>query len=67
MRLVLLGAQQRRKYGQLEQRDPSRFLVEIPQDLLERSDGKAASVASQEDQEKSANSFFSGISQLFGD
>lgn len=65
--LVLLGAQRRRKYGQLEQRDPSRFLVEIPQELLARSDSNTPTTGSEEEQEKSANNFFSGISQLLGD
>ncbi len=65
--LVMLGAQQRRKYGQLEQREPSRFLVEVPQDLLVRSDGQQAPGGTPEQEEKSASSFFSGISQLLGD
>ncbi|NOY13535.1 MAG: UvrD-helicase domain-containing protein [Deltaproteobacteria bacterium] len=65
--LVLLGAQQRRKYGQLEQREPSRFLVEIPQELLTRSAGDKPPVGTPAEQEQSASNFFSGISQLFGD
>lgn len=65
--LVLLGAQRRRKYGQLEQRDPSRFLIEIPAELLVRRDINKPSVGTPEQQEKSASSFFSGIGDLLGD
>lgn len=65
--LVLLGAQRRRKYGQLEQREPSRFLVEIPQRLLVRSDSQKPMVGTEEQQVQSASNFFSGISQLLGD
>lgn len=65
--LVLLGAQRRRKYGQLEQRDPSRFLVEIPQELMVRNADNKPLTGTAAEQEKSASSFFSGISQLLGD
>jgi len=65
--LVLLGAQQRRKYGQLEQREPSRFLTEIPTDLLTRSAPGSVGSGTEEEQQQSANNFFSGISQLLGD
>lgn len=65
--LVLLGAQRRRKYGQLEQREPSRFLVEIPQELMVRCDANKPAVGTEKQQEQSANKFFSGISQLLGD
>jgi len=65
--LILLGAQRRRKYGQLEQREPSRFLVEIPQTLLRRSDGNKMVATSEEDRQRNASNFFSGISQLLGD
>lgn len=65
--LVLLGAQCRRKYGQLEQREPSRFLCEIPEQLLRRSDANKLENTSPEQQEQGASNFFSGISQLLGD
>ncbi len=65
--LVLLGAGRRRKYGKLEQRDPSRFLVEIPPELLVRCDPEKSIESTPEQQEKSASNFFSGIGQLLGD
>ncbi len=65
--LVLLGAQRRRKYGKLEQRDPSRFLVEIPEDVLRRSSAGQPSASTPEQEQQSASNFFSGISQLLGD
>jgi len=65
--LVLLGAQQRRKYGQLEQREPSRFLVEVPEQLLSRHASHLPQNGSSEEQARSASNFFSGISQLLGD
>lgn len=65
--LVLLGAARRRKYGKLQQRDPSRFLVEIPPDLLVRRDPEKPIESTPEQQEKCASNFFSGISQLLGD
>ncbi|HEY5672750.1 MAG TPA: UvrD-helicase domain-containing protein [Malonomonas sp.] len=65
--LVLLGAGRRRKYGKLEQRDPSRFLVEIPPELLVRCDPEKPMESTPEQLEKSASNFFSGIGKLFGD
>ncbi len=64
--LILLGAQQRRKYGKLEQREPSRFLNEIPEEVLEKPTANQAE-ASPEDEAVSASNFFSNISQMFGD
>ncbi len=65
--LVLLGARHRRKYGKLEQREPSRFLSEIPKDRL-RVPQREKPVASTPEQEAlSASNFFSNMSQLFGD
>ena len=65
--LLLLGARQRRKYGKLEQREPSRFLSEIPKHLLVRSGSAQPPDSPSPQQEKSASQFFSGISQLLGD
>jgi len=64
--LFLLGAQQRRKYGKLEQREPSRFLSEIPEDLLDKST-RGESPATEEDEAISASHFFNNISQMFKD
>ena len=65
--LTLLGASRRRKFGKLEQRDPSRFLVEIPEHVLNRVDPQLVSSASGEEQDVKASSFFAGINQLFAD
>ncbi len=64
--LILLGAQQRRKYGKLEQREPSRFLSEIPESVLEKAAEKQVDV-SPEEEAVSASNFFNNISQMFGD
>lgn len=65
-RLFLLGARQRRKYGRLEQREPSRFLAEIPAELLDQSDSEQPT-ATPEQEAASASSFFANINQLLGD
>ncbi len=65
--LFLSGAQQRRKYGKLEQREPSRFLCEIPEELLQKSVGEQPHNTTPEEETASANSFFDNISQMFGD
>jgi DNA helicase-2/ATP-dependent DNA helicase PcrA len=64
--LILLGARQRRKYGKLEQREPSRFLSEIPEDVLENTTETQTAV-SPENEAASAGNFFSNMSQMFGD
>ncbi len=66
-RLVLLGARQRRKYGKLEQREPSRFLNEIPQGFLNQRQPDQPIEATAEQEAASANSFFSNMSKMFGD
>jgi DNA helicase-2/ATP-dependent DNA helicase PcrA len=64
--LVLLGARHRRKYGKMEQREPSRFLSEIPKERLVVRDREPAA-SNPEQQEQSASSFFSKMGQMFGD
>ena len=65
--LFLFGAQQRRKYGKLEQREASRFLSEIPEELLQKSVGEPLRQATPEEEAASANSFFANIGQMFKD
>ncbi len=65
--LFLSGAQQRRKYGKLEQREPSRFLSEIPEDLLQKSVGEPSRKTTPEEEAASASSFFDNIGQMFQD
>lgn len=61
--LVLLGAARRKKYGRLQPRDPSRFLHEIPAELLQK-DGEVIPELKPEEQEAMACNFFSGIKDL---
>jgi len=66
-RLVLLGAASRTKFGKLIVREPSRFLEEIPAELLERRSSDAPRPSSEEEQEQQASRFFSGIQGLLED
>ncbi|PLX83807.1 MAG: ATP-dependent DNA helicase Rep [Desulfuromonas sp.] len=65
--LLLLNAAQRKKYGKPHPRVPSRFMEEIPAELLDEQGSTARPPASEEEQEEQANSFFSGIKALLGD
>jgi DNA helicase-2/ATP-dependent DNA helicase PcrA len=64
--LVLLGARRRRKYGKMEQREPSRFLAEMPKDRLVVRDREAVE-STPEQQEQSASNFFSNMSKMLSD
>ncbi len=66
-RLVLLGCRQRKKFGQLQLRVPSRFLEEIPVELLNRLENGAKPERSEEEQDKMAANFFSGIKGILED
>jgi len=65
--LTLLGAARRKKYGKMIPREPSRFLQEIPGDVLRESTGEAKPAASETEQEKAAGNFFAGIKALLGE
>jgi superfamily I DNA/RNA helicase len=65
-RLILLGARQRRKHGKLEQREPSRFLAELPAELLGSNLVSREQPVSAEQEQKSASHFFQQINQLLG-
>ena len=65
--LVLLGARRRRRYGKLEQREPSRFLSEIPSDRLHAPNKKQAVASTPEQEALSASNFFSNMGKMFGD
>ncbi|MGE4578404.1 MAG: ATP-dependent helicase [Desulfuromonadales bacterium] len=62
--LVLLHAKQRKKYGKLLPRLPSRFLQEIPADLMEQQQSEGKPNLPEAEQEKLAKSFFAGIEDL---
>jgi superfamily I DNA/RNA helicase len=61
--LTLLHARHRKKYGKLRPRQPSRFLSEIPQELLLPS-AVAAPVQSEAEKDQVANVFFSKLKAL---
>jgi DNA helicase II / ATP-dependent DNA helicase PcrA len=66
-RLTLLGAAARRRYGKLQPRVPSRFLEEIPAELLAVQASRERPEAPPEQQEKIAAGFFAGIRALLDD
>jgi superfamily I DNA/RNA helicase len=55
---------QRKRYGKLEDRSRSRFLAEIPDELLNHKHGAAAAARSAEENEQMANSFFSRMKAM---
>ena len=61
--LTLLHARHRKKYGKLRPRQPSRFLGEIPEELLLRAP-TAAPVQSEAEKDQVANVFFSKLKAL---
>ncbi len=65
--LILLGAQKRKKYGTLQPRAASRFLEEIPAELLQQQISEERPVHSEEEQEKMAANFFAGIRGILDD
>jgi len=62
--LVLLGALQRKKYGKLLPRVQSRFLAEIPQELLEKKGGEKPAEMPREVKEQKAKSAFANIFKM---
>ena len=66
--LTLFHARRRKKFGKFEERLPSRFLAELPGEVVARCDGAAERpAAAPEEREKRAASFFSNIQALLGD
>jgi DNA helicase II / ATP-dependent DNA helicase PcrA len=58
--LTLLHARHRKKYGRLRPRQPSRFLSEIPEELLQRA-ALSAVAQSEEEKDQAANDFFANL------
>ena len=58
--LTLLHARHRKKYGRLRPRQPSRFLSEIPEDLLHHF-LPSAPVPTEAEKDQAANAFFSNL------
>jgi DNA helicase-2/ATP-dependent DNA helicase PcrA len=65
--LIMTRAAERKKYGKALKREPSRFLQEIPEELLETHSSEAPRKSSEEEQERRAGDFFSGIQSMFED
>jgi DNA helicase-2/ATP-dependent DNA helicase PcrA len=65
--LTLLGAARRKKYGKMIPREPSRFLQEIPGEVLRELAGEAKPAASEAEQVQAAGNFFAGIKALLGE
>jgi superfamily I DNA/RNA helicase len=61
--LVITRCLQRKRYGRLEEREPSRFLAEIPAELLSESGGKEIS---PEDNDRLAEHAFARLRSMFG-
>jgi hypothetical protein len=57
---------QRKKYGTLQERFPSRFLEEIPGHLLNEQKGAAATVSNEDEAEKLADDFFARMKAMLG-
>jgi DNA helicase-2/ATP-dependent DNA helicase PcrA len=65
--LIMSSCEQRRKFGKMLERIPSRFLEEIPESVLvSRASGEGAELAPEEEEQK-ASAFFSNIQGLFDD
>jgi DNA helicase-2/ATP-dependent DNA helicase PcrA len=65
--LTLTHCLRRRKFGKMLERVPSRFLEEIPVNLLTVRDSQQDLAVVAEEQEKQATNFFSNIGALFDD
>jgi superfamily I DNA/RNA helicase len=62
--LVLSRCLQRKRYGKLEERYPSRFLAEIPGELLSHQLGAAATTLSAEENDRMADTFFARMREM---
>ncbi len=65
--LLLLGAARRKKFGRRIERVPSRFLAEIPAELLRHRKSEARPELSEAEQDKLAAGFFAGMKGLLGE
>jgi ATP-dependent DNA helicase Rep/DNA helicase-2/ATP-dependent DNA helicase PcrA len=61
--LVITRCQHRKRYGKLEDREPSRFLAEMPAELLNETEGKEIS---PEENERLAENAFAKLRNMFG-
>jgi DNA helicase-2/ATP-dependent DNA helicase PcrA len=61
--LVITRCLHRKRYGRLEEREPSRFLAEIPGELFNETGGKESS---PEENERLAEHAFAKLRSMFG-
>ncbi len=66
-KLFVLGAQQRRKYGKLDHREPSRFLGEIPEELLRQASSDKPVQTTAAEEATNASNFFANMNSMFDD
>jgi superfamily I DNA/RNA helicase len=66
-RLTLSGCGTRRQRGEPVIRQPSRFLAEVPEELLERRGAAQTSSLSTEEQHEFRKNFFSNVRAMLGD
>ncbi|MDD4456821.1 MAG: 3'-5' exonuclease, partial [Syntrophotalea acetylenica] len=66
-KLSLLGTSRRKKYGVMQTRAASRFLEEIPGEVLRRSIGDAPSTSTEEEKDQLARTAFANIKSMLGD
>jgi superfamily I DNA/RNA helicase len=62
--LVLSHCRTRKRYGKTEERTSSRFLEEIPPELLNHQQGAAAAALSAEENDRMADAFFSRMKSM---
>ncbi|HZV80587.1 MAG TPA: UvrD-helicase domain-containing protein [Geobacteraceae bacterium] len=65
--LTITRCLMRRKYGRNEERVPSRFLGEIPDELLSHQQGASAQVVTAEDNDKMADNAFARLKAMLGE
>ncbi len=65
-RLTISRCLMRRKYGRNEERTPSRFLAEIPDELLCHQHGATARTATEEENDKMADNTFAQLRAMLG-
>ena len=64
--LAITRCLERKKYGKLEERVPSRFLEEIPAELLNEQQSAAVKVVTEEEADSMANDFFARMKAMLG-
>ena len=66
-KLTLLGTSRRKKFGVMQPRFPSRFLAEIPAEVLQATSSDSPTASTEEEKDQLANSAFDRIKAMFRD